>query len=340
MLKAKYGFDETNVYFVDFQGNDSNILTAEYAKNPAIKETALASHHPAVGVTYGETIRKKFSDDPIETNYFYVAGKYINLLGINLIAGRDFPTNTSDINETTVIVNESMTQELGYNTPGDIIGESLIFGDSLRLAVIGVVADYHFQPLMKEISPMALRFKPKECGFLYLKLATDQHAGVDKTMTDIWQSVDPNREIKAGFLDEEMRSFYTGFTDIGKILSFIALLAIAITCLGLLGMVSFHMKNREKEIGIRKVLGAAFGNLIWSLSKEYGYLIAISLAVATPVAILVNSLWIDHIAERSGITFWNTAPAIVIVVALSAVVILSQTWKSCMANPVHALRND
>uniref|UniRef100_UPI0040490700 ABC transporter permease n=1 Tax=Fulvivirga sp. TaxID=1931237 RepID=UPI0040490700 len=340
MLKAKYGFDESDVYFVDFQGNDSKILSAEYAKSPVIKETALASHHPAVGVIYGETIRKKFSDEPIESSHFFIAGNYIDLMGINLIAGRDFPSNTSETKETTVIVNETMTQELGYNTPADIIGESLIFGDSLRLAVIGVVADYHFQPLMNEISPMALRYKPSECGFLYLKLATDQHAGVDKTMTTIWQTIDPNREIKAGFLDEEMRSFYTGFTDIGKILSFIAMLAIAITCLGLLGMVSFHMKNKEKEIGIRKVLGAEFGDLIWSLSKEYGYLIAISLAAATPIAIVVNSLWINHIAERSGITFWNTSPAIVIVVALSAAVILSQTWKSCTANPVKALRND
>lgn len=340
MLKAKYGFDESDIYFVDLQGNDSKILTAEYAKNPMIKETALVSHHPAVGVTYGETIRKKYDDEPLESSHFYVGGNYVTLMGIQLIAGRDFGLSTTESHESTVIVNETMTQKLGYNSPADILGESLIFGDSLRLSVIGVVADYHFQPMMIEIDAMALRYKPSECGYLYLKLASDHNKSIDKTVSTIWEHIDPNREIKAGYLDEELRSFYTGFNDIGKILSFIAGLAIIITCLGLLGMVSFHMKNREKEIGIRKVLGAEFTDLMWSLSKEYGYLIMASLVIATPIAIILNSLWINNLAVRSGITVGNTLPAIVIVLVLSTVVIFSQTWKSCNANPISALRND
>lgn len=341
MVNADYGFDDQQVFYIELQGHDPEVARAEFAKYHGTAATSLASHHPAVGRTYGGSIRRHKEDEPIFNSQFYVDKNYVQFMKIPLLAGESFPPTISAENESMTIVNETAARMLGFESTADIVGESIYINDTSRLKVIGLVKDYHYEPLMKEIRPLLLRYRPADFSVLYLKLQpgiapVTARADIKK----LWDNFDPRRDIRSGFLDEEMAFFYQFMRDISNILTLIATLALVITCLGLLGMVSFAMKARVKEIGIRKVLGADTGNLLWLLSREFGVLMAITLVVSVPIAVLGNSLWIDLMAYRAGVTVGNTLPGIIIVLALSMVVVLSQTWRVTASNPVNSLRSE
>lgn len=340
MVRANYGFNEENVFYVELQSHDPEILRNEFEKYPGTDETSLVSHHPAVGRSYGADIRLKPDDEPMNVYHFAVDKNYLSLMELNLLAGENFPKELSEQNETMVIVNEKAALALGFEQKEAIVGETIILDDRARLKVIGLVADYHYEPLMKSIDPLLLRYRPAEFEYLYLKLSGTDYDQSMKELEAIWSAFDPARDFKAGFLDQEMDLFYQFIFDISNILTLIAILAIVITCLGLLGMVSFAMKKRVKEIGIRKVLGADLRNLIWLLSKEFTVMLGIAIFIAGPAAILANSLWINLMAHRAGITVSNTLPGILIVVGLSFLVIVSQTWKTSRSNPVDSLRSE
>lgn len=340
LTSADYGFNENQVFYLEVQGHDTEQLRTEFERYHGTVSTSFASHHPAVGISYGADIRLKMEDEPIVANFFWVDKNYPTLMKIPLIAGELFPESLTGENETMVLVNEQAARMLGYTQTNEIIGNSIIIDDSLWVSVIGLVADYHFEPMMKSIEPLMLRYKPADFSMMYLKLATTNPAQSKKDLMAIWNKYDPKREFKGGFLNEELTMVYQFFYDISKILTVVALLAIVITCLGLLGMVSFSMKTRVKEIGIRKVLGAEQSQLLWLLSKEYGAVLLTSLLIGGPLAIVVNGLWVNLMAQRAGITFMNTAPGILIVIGLSLAAVLSQTWKTAQSNPVESLRSE
>jgi putative ABC transport system permease protein len=151
---------------------------------------------------------------------------------------------------------------------------------------------------------------------------------------------DQSRTFQGGFLNEETDLFYQFFYDLGGILTFISLIAIAITALGFLGMVSFHLKTRTKEIGIRKVLGASFGQITLAMTGGFMVMLASTALVMVPVAVFANGLWINQMAVHSPISIFNVGPAILIVVLLSGATILSQVWRNTSENPVNALRSE
>jgi len=155
-----------------------------------------------------------------------------------------------------------------------------------------------------------------------------------------WKEYDPLREFKGGFLSQEMNEFYTFLFDISKILMLIALMAISITGLGLLGMISMRVRSHIKELGIRKVLGATPSHLFYAVGREFIWLIGISLTLAIPLAIWVNGLWINNLAQRNPISFYNVAPAVLILMAFSFLMILWQVIRALRENPIAALKSE
>jgi putative ABC transport system permease protein len=203
-----------------------------------------------------------------------------------------------------------------------------------------VIKDYHWEPIMKGIRPLALKVDPEEYELMYFKIEDPNPKSVEARLTEKWTLLDEQREFKGGFLSEEMDMFYQFLYDLGGILTFVGLLALTITGLGFLGMLSFNLKTRTKEIGVRKVLGADFKNILWSLSKGFIIMLLITSLVAYPLAIIANNLWISEMASHAPIGFSNVGPAILLVALMAATTIISQVWKNTRNNPVDALRSE
>ncbi len=339
LVNSNYGFDEENVFYMELQGHDTDIIRSEFSSIPGVEAVSFTSHHPAVGRSHGTGVKTDpNAEDDITIYHFAVEQDYLKVMDLQLLAGNGFPKNVSAENEKFIVINEKAVSTLNLGSPEEAIGEVLIFEDSMRVSVVGVVKDYHWEPLMKSIRPLGLRLLPDDFEFAYFKISGNDPIKTAKAFESKWIDFDESRDFQGGFLDEKLDEFYQFFYDLGGILTLIGTLAIVITSLGFLGMISFELKTKTKEIGIRKVLGADFKQLALVLSRSFIFMIVVAAFVAVPLAIFINGLWIYEMAYYQPISIFNVGPAILIILLLSLGTVLGLLVKNVNQNPVNSLR--
>ncbi|MEQ8906447.1 ABC transporter permease [Ekhidna sp.] len=336
LVNANYGFNESEVFYVNTHDHDPQVLKSHYGKLAGVESVSFTSHHPAIGRSHGNGARWKEDQEPITLYHFSVDPNYIDLMNLELAAGNNFP-KADDKNEKFLIINETAIKTYGFESASQAIGETL-FLDTLGLMIIGVVKDYHWEPLMKSIRPMGLRIQPERYEYAYLKVKSDDMFNEAKRFENAWIAFDPTREFEGGFLDEQLDEFYQFYYDFGDILTYIALIALSITGLGFLGMVSFELKTKVKEIGIRKVLGATFRSLTFSMAKSFIIIIIVSSVIAIPLGLWINSLWVNEMAFHAAIDATIIVPTIVIILSIATATIISQVWVNSNKNPSETLR--
>lgn len=339
LTSANYGFNESEVFYVNTHDHDPELIKKHYESVTGVEEISFTSHHPAIGRSHGNGARWKEDQENITLYHFYVDPNYIDVMDLELIAGKDFPRNTSSENEKFMILNETAIEAYGFESPNHAIGEVMKI-DTLSLTIIGVVKDYHWEPLMNSIRPLGLRINTDRYEYAYLKVSSDNLIREGKKFEEEWSSFDPSRDFEGGFLDAQLDEFYQFFYDLGNILAYIAMIALSITGLGFLGMVSFEMKTKVKEIGIRKVLGASFRSLTFSMSKGFIVMIIITSSLAIPFGIWVNNLWVNEMAFHAPVDVSVIIPTVLIILAISATTILSQVWVNSIRNPTETLRSE
>ncbi|MEM9326926.1 MAG: ABC transporter permease [Bacteroidota bacterium] len=338
-IESEYGFDEDQVFQMALQNHDPDIVKSEFSQIAGVTAASLVSHHPAIGRSYGRDARRAAGDEPITVYYFGVDEEYLDLMGLDLAAGTNFPSTSTDL-EKFILLNETATRRLGFESNNAAIGETILYGDSLRLIVAGVLKDYHWEPLITSIRPMALRLKPDEYELAYFRIAASAAGTTRQRFEQAWERFDPARDFEGGYLDEELDKLYLGFVDIRKILSLVGMLAICITALGFLGMVGYDLQTRSKEIGIRKVLGAKLRDLLLSLGRGYFGMLTVVLLIALPIGLTINYGWVGQLAYHAPIDWGNVVPALLIVLGTGIATLLSQIILRSRENPTEALRNE
>ncbi|MEL6561622.1 MAG: ABC transporter permease [Bacteroidota bacterium] len=341
MVESDYGFDEEQVYYVELQGHQPKEIEQYFSAIPGVENISYTSHHPGVGRSSGDGFKRNEADDEAITIYnFAVDQRYVDVMGLELVAGSDFPQDfVNSGKEKFILINELAVSSLGFESPAAAIGQTVYNDEVNGVTILGVLKNYHWEPMLNPIKPLALRIIPDRYDYAYLKLSGN-NAETTKRIKSTWEAYDQGRTYKGGYLSAEMDLFYQFFHDISSILSLVGFLAITITGLGFLGMVSFDLQSRIKEIGIRKVLGATFSNLVFSMAKGFIKVLAITSIIAFPLAIFLNNLWISTMAQYEEISWQNVLPALLIVVGIVAVTVLSQVWRNATNNPVQALRSE
>jgi putative ABC transport system permease protein len=341
-VSADHGFDMADKINVRLNQTDYAALQTELEQHSNITSVTAASHIPATGVTLGDGFKRNLSDqEGTNVDYFFVDDRYLDNMKIPLIAGRNFDPAAGASNKQFIIVNEQLVRKFQFDSPFDAVGEFL-YGeaDSARYEIIGIVKDYNHQVLMTEIHAMALRYNPEEFNMLHVRYAGD-HGEAVKTIEAAWAKVNPSFKLDQKNFEDEVRFFYqTVFSDFVSIAGVISLMAIVISCLGLLGMATYLTETRLKEISIRKVLGSGSGALVFLLSKGFLKLLAVSILLAVPAAWFLNNLWLQLIAYRTTLSLSVLLIAISIIVILGVITIGSQTLKAAFTNPANHLRND
>ncbi len=337
LTDANYGFNETEVFYVNTHDHDPTLLKQHYGAMAGVENITFTSHHPAIGRSHGAGAKWKEDQEEITLYHFSVDPNYIDVMDLELIAGNDFPKDAGDENEKFLILNETAIKTYGFESPSQAIGEALLI-DTLALTIIGAVKDYHWEPLMKSIRPLGLRIQPERIEYAYLKVKSDQLVMEGKKFEEAWTAFDPAREFEGGFLNKQLDEFYQFFYDLGNILTYIALIALSITGLGFLGMVSFELKSKIKEIGIRKVLGASFRSLTFSMSKGFIIMILITSILTIPLGLWINSQWVNLMAFHAPLDATIIGPTVLIVLGIAAATILSQVWVNANKNPTETLR--
>ncbi|HVV04549.1 MAG TPA: FtsX-like permease family protein, partial [Puia sp.] len=262
---------------------------------------------------------------------------FIPAYEMKLAAGRnfsrDFPTD-----KKAVMLNQRAVDLLGYASAGDAIGKKLLHGGDTA-TIIGVLADYHHQGLQKAIDPMIVLLTPYQRNYYSIKVTAHPQQTIG-AIEKMWNSYFPNDPFNYFFLDESFAQQYKADIRFGEVFGLFASLAILIACFGLLGLSAYNVLQRTKEIGIRKVLGASVQHLVFTLSKEFLYLVLISLLIAVPLTWWVMDSWLQDFAYRISIQWWVFALAGVLAIAIALLTVGIQALKAAVANPVNSLRTE
>jgi putative ABC transport system permease protein len=342
MKNKPLGFVKDQVVRLTLRSELRNPVTFETIKNkllsnPSIKSlTACNSNFTEWQFTADEKEigwEGKKPNDKIEMEVNSVDPDYLKTFGMKMIQGRffsnDFPT---DINEA-VILNETAVKALRLKNP---VGQQFEYRGKRH--IIGVIKDFNFYSLRQKITPLILFIAPYWYHSFYIKIHSDEPGGIiDFIDHTIKQSI-PDYPFEYSFLDDDLNNLYKSEQNIGTILTIFSLLAIFISCLGILGLIAFVTERRIKEIGIRKVLGASVTSIIFILTKDFTKWILLANIVAWPIAYYFMNKWLQDFAYRISIGWWVfiLAGGIAIVIALTTVSF--KAVKAATVNPVESLR--
>lgn len=265
---------------------------------------------------------------------------FVSAYDMKMVAGRAFSEKFGeDQHRKNILLNESAVKALGIENAQKAINEKVVVGGD-TVNVIGVMADFHQESLKRAVNPMVARLNLRNGNFHSIKLKT---ADVSKTLGEVqglWNRYFPNDPFNYFFLDKHFDRQYKSDVLFGKVFGFFAMLAIFVACLGLLGLSSYNVLQRTKEIGVRKVLGASISSIVVLLSKDFLKLVIISSLIAFPLAWGVMNQWLQDFASRINIQWWVYLIAGISALIIALITISFQSIKAALMNPVKSLKTE
>ncbi|MCP5106918.1 MAG: ABC transporter permease [bacterium] len=260
---------------------------------------------------------------------------------LDLAAGRNFSKDFGTDTTEAVILNEAALKLLGLGEPPGAVGQKIaIYGLGARFKIIGAVKNYHQQSLKKNYDPLAFLLRPNVKNFYSLKLAPGNTGETLGMVKQKWDEVFPGFPLDYFFLDDHFDNQYKADRQFGKVLGIFVLLAVIITCLGLLGLSYFSTNQRTKEIGIRKVHGAGIQSILFLLSKDIVKLIVIAVVAAWPAAYWILNGWLKNYAHRIPVPLLFFILSGLLVTVISLLTTAYHTAAAARANPIDALREE
>ncbi|HMJ48853.1 MAG TPA: FtsX-like permease family protein, partial [Ferruginibacter sp.] len=273
-----------------------------------------------------------------------VDADYLEALGIKQINGRPFSRDFLSDTIDRVILNQTAVKEIGFTSAEEAVTKSVKYdweGRTYSIEVLGVVKDFHFQDLRQPIEPYGFRLGG-DSSFSYI-IAHLKNGDLKKTLNSVeasWHKLNPNEPFEYSFLDEDFQKNYEAESRLSAIVSYFTILAILISCLGLFGLGTFSAEQRNKEIGIRKVLGASVPGIVALLSKDFLKLVIISIVIASPIAWWIMNKWLQDFAFRVNISWWIFMVAGIAAIFITLVTVSFQAIKAAVSNPVKSLRTE
>lgn len=338
MTNTEMGFDRDLVYNIRLNGQDYNLVKENYNKFPEVMNIAGASHIPGIGNLRDTEIRLNQEDERINAHYFSISPGYISTMGLDIVAGEDFPYNLNSENELFTIISELAVSTLNLGTPEEAIGKNLIVEDSINLKILGVVEDYKYCALFLPFRPLVLRVNPDDLQVAALRISTENLPATVRKFNEKWEEIDPYHMMQGMLLDEEIRDYYSYFEDIIYTLGFVTFISILIASLGLLGMATYSIETRTKEVGIRKVFGAKSGNILTSFTWSSIKTLVLAAIIAVPVAYFGNSMWLEYMPLHVSFGAGTITAGVLVVLILGILSILSQTLRISNTNPAVTLK--
>ncbi|WP_091150850.1 FtsX-like permease family protein [Mucilaginibacter pineti] len=264
---------------------------------------------------------------------------YIKVYHIPLLAGRNLqPQDTVN----TVLINQNLARSLGFKDPDEAIGKSLAgFLGKPQTQIVGVVADFHQESIHAPIIPLVILTSTNLYfnGTFHIALKPGNWQSAISQIQAAYKDVYPGEDFSFQFFDESIAQLYTSEQNTAKLLNWATGFTILISCLGLLGLTIYTANQRQKEIGIRKVMGASVAQMVVLLSSELSWLIVLAFVIATPLAWLAMQQWMQSFADRTSLSWWVFIGSGAGMFLLAILTSATQTVKAALTNPVKSIRN-
>jgi putative ABC transport system permease protein len=341
-IHFEYGFSTENIINVQLQGNDFDVVAAEFGSVTGVSNVSACQHLPATGISTSSGLRLQRSEEEfIDMGSFYVHPNFIDNLKLEIISGSNFNEYNKSSTERSVIINETAVEKLGFSSPDDATGKIVeIKGLEYDVTIGGVVRNFQFRLPMEEegIQPMVFRNGPGHFSYVNLKVNSDNLTGLVAELEEKWGKIDPVHSFEYSFFDEQMANNYQILTDVISVIGFFAFISISIACLGLLGIATYSVERRIREVGIRKVLGAGEYTLALLLSKSFIKMLLLSILIASPLVYFANNMWLQEFSNRIEYGFGTIFSGAMIMLLLGVLTIGSQTIRISRTNPADTLR--
>lgn len=355
LLEKDPGFSRDQVMILsmnipdEFTSERMESLKEELNRLDIVQETSLASHRLVGDQPYFGSYR--FDDIPAineaqTMGRLHVDWDFAETYGVELVAGRSFDQQ-HNTDTSAFLINETAVQQLGLNSPAEAIGKRITYGTrgengvyERRGPIIGVTKDFHFRSLHYQVDPMVMDIQPARFHFMGLKVDSNHSLAELDQLQETWKENLPNSPFDPIYLDDLLVQQYEAEEDMRSVFSLFAMVAIILACLGLFGLSTYITAQRTKEISIRKVLGASLSQILLLLSKEVLQLIAIALLIAIPLGWYFSQQWLEQFSYRIQVGIGFFVVAALVALSLCFITISLQAWRTAVANPIHALKEN
>ena len=349
------GFNKAQVLDISLDDSKTEhlrLLQDQLSAIPGVQSVSLSVGAPVSDnrIGTGFNLREKYKSEEIQGAVKAADKNYLNTYGLQLVAGRWFddqdenkiaPAIPDSLRKYAFVLNETAIRSLGFKSPQEALGKYVTFGlNDISAPVIGVVKDYHVSSLHEALKPvLMIEFSP----FYYnagVRLAPGYSAATLSAIEKVWTTVYPHGMYEANFLDEKVAAQYKDDRQTQQLFYIFTSIAVIINILGLVGLLSFVIQQKSKEVSIRKLLGASLGNISFILSKDFLRLCLIAFLIAGPVAGIFMHRWLDDYAYRTDLSWWVFPAAIGSTLFVTCVAIGLQTLRAALANPINSLKAD
>lgn len=342
MRNRDLGFSKDQMMIVNSQGDPKkDAFKQSLADITGVKSTAASSSVPGSGNpgAYSEIENKSGDLQIANLDLYFVDFDYIPQFGLKMAAGRPFSRDFGTDTTQAMVMNEAAVKLFGYSSPEEAIGRRFKqWGREGK--IVGVVQDFHFRSLQETIKPLTMRIEPGGSELVSIKIDGGNIKETVAAVEQKWKTIMPNRPFSYYFMDEFFDRQYRSEERFEKLFFNFAILAIFISCLGLLGLASYSTMQRTKEIGVRKVMGASTGSIVGLLSKDFLKLVLIAFVIASPIAYYGMYRWLENFAYKTDIYWWIFAIAAFLSAAIAFATVSFQSIRAALMNPVKSLRSE
>jgi putative ABC transport system permease protein len=334
------GYSKDNIIYFPKEGGiqqKPDAFMDELRSIPGVQSASAADHRFAGTYNLTGGLKWPGSDPANDVAFEVVHADYdlIEMLNIKMKEGRSF-SREFGADSSTIILNEAAIKLMGLQDP---VGKTVnLWGESRE--IIGVTKDFHYESLHKNVKPLLMILKPQHAHYIMAKIGAGKEKEVLEKVKHLYSEYNAGAAFDYKFLDQDFQALYVSEQKIAVLSRYFAGLAIIISCLGLFGLAAFTAQRRQKEIGIRKVVGASVSNMALMLSKDFLKLVLIAVLAAFPLAWWAMNQWLDNFAYRVNLSADVFIIAGVAILLISIITISFQSIKAALSNPVESLRSE
>ncbi len=339
--QKKLGLDSSQIIVVPIKDrsllNNLETFQKELLKSNYIQKVAATSNIPG----------RQFNQNPlhwaktgqtIDVSELHIDYNFLSILDLKMKEGRKFSPDFRTDSLDAFILNETAASLFDWKNP---INEIVTWEDNeidRRGRVIGIIENFHFQSLHKNIAPLLIRITPRALNYLLLKIDVNNLDKVNNYVRSKIEEMNYNFDYDYFFLDQDISTLYKSENQMQKLFFYFTVFAIFISCLGLFGLALFMTEQRTKEIGIRRVHGASISKIMVILSAQFLKWVLVAIVIAVPLAYYAMNNWLQGFAYRTDIKFWAFIVATFISFTIALITISFQTYKTAIKNPAESLR--
>ncbi|MEX2400305.1 MAG: ABC transporter permease [Rhodothermales bacterium] len=346
MLNKDIGYDDDQVLVLHTPGLNTvqengilGVVRNEAASNPNVTDVLKVGY--SFTRSYDRTSWQDANGRTIDAHMLGIDYDFVEVMGMEMAAGRDFDSRFPSDSTQSVLVNEAFVREYGIQNPvGHRLNGPGFFGD-VNPTIVGVVKDFNFRSLHEEVEPAVLNMHPDYyhgMSHILLKIRPTDRQETIAFVERVWKSTFPDRPFHFSFLDDDIAAQYVAEQRWSRILTYSSLLAILIACMGLFGLATLSVARRTKEIGIRKILGSSVPAVAALVAREFAMLVGVATVIAWPLAYLGMRQWLESFTYRTRVDWWIFVLAGLVALLIAMATIGYHSIRAATMNPVRSLR--